>query len=78
MSTPEELEWEAEYERAIEGLEGLMQAQVDLECYVCGLSIHVGDPIDLGAHGWVHPVCAVEYHDALDAERAHDMRREDF
>lgn len=74
MSTPEELAWEAEYERSIEALNGLMTAQVELDCPGCGLGIHVGDPIQLGERGWLHPVCAMA--EDVDAERRHDMRRE--
>jgi hypothetical protein len=78
MSTPESLSWDAEHTRITEALDGLMHATLDLDCAAptCGLSIHVGDPIQLGAHGWCHPVCAAEYQAEVDAERRHDMDRE--
>lgn len=78
VSTPEELSWEADYERSIAALDGLMTATVDLECaaVACGLTIHAGDPVSLGENGWTHPVCSLEYQDSLAAERAHDQRRE--
>jgi hypothetical protein len=77
-SRDDKLESEYEYERGIAAAEALLTATVDLECDACGLSIHEGDPIMLGAHGWVHPVCAAEYQADLDAERRHDLRREGF
>lgn len=74
MTDHDKLEWEADYERAIAALDGLMTAQVELECPGCGLGIHVGDAIQLGERGWLHPVCAVA--EDVAAEQAHDQRRE--
>ena len=76
MSSPEELESEYEHERGFAVLDGLVSAQVDLDCAAvgCGLTIHEGDPIQLGSDGWCHPVCAMA--EDVDAERRHDMRRE--
>jgi hypothetical protein len=55
-----------------------MTASVELDCAnpMCGMSIHVGDPITLGEFGWTHPVCALEYQVDVAAERQHDGRRE--
>lgn len=74
MSTPESLEWDAEHQRITEALDGLMTAQVELDCPGCGLGIHVGDPIQLGEFAWMHVLCAMA--EDVDAERRHDMRRE--
>ena len=79
MSTPEELEWDADYERAIEAATGWMTAQVDLECCnpLCGLPIHVGAPIVFDGTGYCHPLCDVEH--ALDValdRREHTERDE--
>lgn len=57
-------------------LTGIVNATVDMDCDVCGLNIHVGDPIALGRNQWVHPICAVEYEQELAAERRHDADRE--
>ena len=58
--------------------DGWMHAQVDLECCnpLCGLPIHIGDPIILGDFGYCHPLCDAEHALDVAAERAHDMRRE--
>jgi hypothetical protein len=78
MSTPESLSWDAEHQRITEALDGLMHATLDLDCAAptCGLSIHVGDAIVLGAHGWVHPPCGAEYLSDLAAEARHERDRE--
>lgn len=76
MSSPEELESEYEHERGFAVLDGLVSAQVDLECAAigCGLTIHEGDAVSLGSLGWCHPICAVA--EDVAAERGHDERRE--
>lgn len=78
MSTPEELESEADYERALAAAPDLITALVDLECDDCGLNIHAGEPTVLGARGWVHPVCGEleQYAADVQAEFMHDMPRE--
>jgi len=35
----------------------IVTATEDLDCDDCGLSIHPGDHVVLGRHGWVHPTC---------------------
>jgi len=37
----------------------LVQAVCDSECSDCGLTIHTGDDVVLGAFGWVHPTCGL-------------------
>ncbi len=75
MSDADSREFDADHERATDAA-GWLLAQVDLECPVCGLTIHEGDPIVLGPFSWVHPLCDVDH--ALDvmAEQRSDADRE--
>ena len=77
-STDDKIESEYEHERGFAMQDGWMHAQVDLECCnpLCGLPIHIGDPIILGDFGYCHPLCDAEHALDVAAERAHDMRRE--
>jgi len=74
-SRDDKLESEYEHERGYDAA-GWMLAQVDLECDVCGLNIHAGDPITLGQNGWVHPLCDADYALSVIAERQRDADRE--
>lgn len=79
MSTPEELEFEAQHERDIAGLDGWLVAQVDVECcnVLCGLTIHAGEPIVYdGATGYCHPLCDIEHAFDVAADQRHDRDRE--
>lgn len=69
-------EAEADIERDIAALEGLLNASVELDCPLCGLNIHPGDAVVLADLGWAHPVCGVEYADSVRAEARHDRDRE--
>lgn len=39
-----------------------MTAVAKIDCYVCGLTICVGNNIMLGEYGYVHEICAQEPH----------------
>lgn len=57
---------------------GWLLAQVELDCAnpLCGMSIHVGDPIILGDWGYCHPVCDAEHALDVAAEMRGDADRE--
>lgn len=74
-SRDDKLESEYEHERGFDAA-GWLVAQVDLECDVCGLNIHTGDPIVLGPNSWIHPLCDADYALSVAAEERHDRDRE--
>lgn len=80
MSDADSRESDYEHERAWAAVDGWMHATVELECCnpMCGLPIHVGEPIVYDGRGYCHPLCDIEHAMQVDAEMRRDAAGEEW